>query len=252
MSHPDTSGWPEPDDPRERRQAGTADNAPRRTGRHVAVDRDDAPDAYRADEPSRPPAGRHGRPDNGAVADRAPDNGAVHDRAPDNGAVPGGAPDNGAVPDGAPDNGAVPDGAPDSGAVQDGAPDSGAVHDGAPDNGAPDRGIPNVGAHRSGASDDGVVAPASDGTGSPAAKKSRAGRNLPAAIGVGVTLGAVVLVSLFVWRPAFLGVVTVAVGIGIWEMIRAVEQRGPRPPLLPLLAGAVVMESWPGTAAPRR
>ncbi len=77
----------------------------------------------------------------------------------------------------------------------------------------------------------------------PAAKKSRAGRNLPAAIGVGLTLGAIVIVSLFVWRPAFLGVVTLAVGVGIWEMTRAVEHQGPRPPLLPLLAGAVVMEA---------
>lgn len=74
-------------------------------------------------------------------------------------------------------------------------------------------------------------------------RKSRAGRNLPAAIGVGLTLGAIVLAALFLWRPAFLGVVTVAAGIGIWEMTRAVEHRGPRPPLLPLLAGAVVMEA---------
>jgi len=89
----------------------------------------------------------------------------------------------------------------------------------------------------------GGAPPATGPRGSDAPKKSRAGRNLPAAIGVGLTLGAVVIVSLFVWRPAFLGVVTIAAGIGIWEMVRAVEHQGPRAPLLPLLAGAVVMEA---------
>jgi phosphatidate cytidylyltransferase len=77
----------------------------------------------------------------------------------------------------------------------------------------------------------------------------RAGRNLPAAIGVGVTLGALVLVSLFVWRPLFLGVVVAAVGIGTWEMVRAVGERA-RPPLIPLLAGGGLMAglSWYGGA----
>ncbi len=37
-------------------------------------------------------------------------------------------------------------------------------------------------------------------------KTSRAGRNLPAAIGVGVTLGAVLVASLYLYKPAFLGV----------------------------------------------
>ena len=77
----------------------------------------------------------------------------------------------------------------------------------------------------------------------------RAGRNLPAAIGVGVTLGAVVLTSLFVWRPAFLAVVVAAIGIGTWEMVRAVRERA-HPPLIPLLAGGAVMAglSWTGGA----
>jgi len=77
----------------------------------------------------------------------------------------------------------------------------------------------------------------------------RAGRNLPAAIGVGLTLGAVVLTSLFVWRPAFLAVVVAAIGIGTWEMVRAVRERA-QPPLIPLLAGGAVMAglSWFGGA----
>jgi phosphatidate cytidylyltransferase len=78
----------------------------------------------------------------------------------------------------------------------------------------------------------------------------RAGRNLPAAIAVGLTLGAVVVMSLFVWRPAFLGVLVAAVGVGTWEMTRAVRAVGARPPLLPLLAGGPVMAglAWYGGA----
>jgi phosphatidate cytidylyltransferase len=78
----------------------------------------------------------------------------------------------------------------------------------------------------------------------------RAGRNLPAAIAVGLTLGAIVIASLFVWRPAFLGVLVAAVGIGTWEMVRAVRPSGARPPMLPLLAGGPVMAglAWYGGA----
>jgi phosphatidate cytidylyltransferase len=84
----------------------------------------------------------------------------------------------------------------------------------------------------------------------PAKPASRAGRNLPAAIGVGVTLGAIVLASLFVWRPAFLVVVIAAVWIGVWEMVRAVHPSGARPPLVPLVAGGTAMTAlaWYGGA----
>ncbi len=84
----------------------------------------------------------------------------------------------------------------------------------------------------------------------PAPAGSKGGRNLPAAIGVGVGLGALVLVSLFVWRPAFLAVVAVAVAVGIWELVRAVRTTGANPPLIPLLAGGVLMTglAWWGAA----
>jgi phosphatidate cytidylyltransferase len=68
----------------------------------------------------------------------------------------------------------------------------------------------------------------------------RGGRNLPAAIGVGLGLGAVVLASLFLWRPAFLVVVAVAVGVGIWELVGAVRPTGVNPPLVPLVAGGLL------------
>ena len=72
-------------------------------------------------------------------------------------------------------------------------------------------------------------------------KGSRAGRNLPAAIAVGVSLVLVVLASLMVWPQAFLGVIAVAGGVGIWEMTRALRAAGADAPLVPLLAGGLLM-----------
>ncbi len=69
----------------------------------------------------------------------------------------------------------------------------------------------------------------------------RAGRNLPAAIAVGLSLGLVVLVSLLIEPMALLVVLVVASGVGAWEMTRALAGTGARPPLIPLVAGSVVM-----------
>ncbi|MFI7605499.1 phosphatidate cytidylyltransferase [Micromonospora sp. NPDC049366] len=69
---------------------------------------------------------------------------------------------------------------------------------------------------------------------------SRAGRNLPAAIGVGLGLGALILVPLFLFPPAFLVVIIAAIGVGIWEMSRAVRRSGAHPPLVPLVAGGAL------------
>lgn len=69
----------------------------------------------------------------------------------------------------------------------------------------------------------------------------RAGRNLPAAIGVGVLLATVAVGSLLLWRPAFLGFVAVVVGLGVWELVRAIRASGANPPLVPLLAGGALM-----------
>jgi phosphatidate cytidylyltransferase len=84
----------------------------------------------------------------------------------------------------------------------------------------------------------------------PEPKKSRAGRNLPAAIGVGLSLGAAVLTSLFVWKPAFFGVLVIAIGVGTWEMVRAVGRDRAQVALPPLLAGGAVMAglAWYGGA----
>jgi len=70
---------------------------------------------------------------------------------------------------------------------------------------------------------------------------SRAGRNLPVAIAVGVGLAAAIIVSLAVYRPAFLAVVLAAVLISVWELIRALRSVRVFPPLVPLMLGSVAM-----------
>lgn len=72
--------------------------------------------------------------------------------------------------------------------------------------------------------------------------KKRAGRDLPAAIGVGVGLGAVIVASLFLVKDIFVGVVVVAVVIGLWELTSRLEERkGIRAPLVPLAVGGAAM-----------
>ncbi|WP_236824541.1 MULTISPECIES: phosphatidate cytidylyltransferase [unclassified Blastococcus] len=79
---------------------------------------------------------------------------------------------------------------------------------------------------------------------------SRAGRNLRAAIGVGVSLVAVILLSLFLWRPAFLGVLVVAILVAVVELTRALGKGGFSAPLVPLLVGALAMEGLAWTRGP--
>ena len=71
----------------------------------------------------------------------------------------------------------------------------------------------------------------------------RAGRNLPAAIAVGLGLGLVLLGALFIWKPALLIVIVLAASVGSWEMVRALRATGANPPLVPLLAGGVLITS---------
>ncbi|WP_051110731.1 phosphatidate cytidylyltransferase [Longispora albida] len=75
----------------------------------------------------------------------------------------------------------------------------------------------------------------------PQPKASKAGRNLPAAIGVGVGLGSLVVASLFVQREGALFLLAAAVLIGIWELVRALGEGPRRPPFTPLAAGGVLM-----------
>ncbi|NRQ40123.1 phosphatidate cytidylyltransferase [Nonomuraea sp. NN258] len=78
---------------------------------------------------------------------------------------------------------------------------------------------------------------------------SRTGRNLPAAIAVGVGLGALVIGSLYTIKELFLLVLVGAVGVGVAELSQAFATRGIKVPLVPVLAGLVAMQAgayWGG------
>lgn len=74
-----------------------------------------------------------------------------------------------------------------------------------------------------------------------ATKTPKAGRNLPAAIGVGVGLALAVIASLVIRREAFLVILVLAMAIGAWEMRRAVRQAGIDVPVVPVVIGAASM-----------
>jgi phosphatidate cytidylyltransferase len=76
----------------------------------------------------------------------------------------------------------------------------------------------------------------------PPPQKKSAGRDLGAAIGVGVGLGVVIVASLFVVKAVFVGVVAVAVVVGLWELTKRLEERkGIKAPIVPLALGGAAM-----------
>jgi phosphatidate cytidylyltransferase len=79
----------------------------------------------------------------------------------------------------------------------------------------------------------------SDESAPPAPSYGRAGRNLPAATGVAIALGIVVLSSLFIEKVAFVGLAAVAVTVALWELSTALDGRGIRIPLIPIVLGGV-------------
>ncbi len=82
-------------------------------------------------------------------------------------------------------------------------------------------------------------------------KKSRAGRNLPAAIGVGLLLGVIALGSLY-WQPwLFIVLVVAAITIATDELASAMRAKGISLTKIPLLAAAVILPVlgyWAGAA----
>ena len=73
-------------------------------------------------------------------------------------------------------------------------------------------------------------------------RQSRAGRNLPAAIAVGVGLVLMILVTLFVVpKDAFVAVVVIALGIGLWELTHAFAKADIHIPFVPVLTGGTIM-----------
>jgi phosphatidate cytidylyltransferase len=73
----------------------------------------------------------------------------------------------------------------------------------------------------------------------PAPGTSRAGRDLPVAIAVGLALLVAVALSLFVRKEVFGVIAVLAVGAGLWELAQAFARRGVSIPVLPLLVGDV-------------
>lgn len=91
------------------------------------------------------------------------------------------------------------------------------------------------------AAEDSPVPADPDGPGAPARAVSRAGRNLAAAIAVGAVLGCSVIAILLLYRQGFVLVVALAVIVSLWELIRAMDAREVRLPIVPLLLGSLAM-----------
>lgn len=83
------------------------------------------------------------------------------------------------------------------------------------------------------------VPDAPDAPAAPATPK--AGRDLRAAVGVGLLLGGLVIGTLIVDARAFLVVVIAAICVGAWELRRAIATKGITIPLVPLLLGVAGM-----------
>ncbi|MBP3044063.1 phosphatidate cytidylyltransferase [Arthrobacter jiangjiafuii] len=73
------------------------------------------------------------------------------------------------------------------------------------------------------------------------AKVSKAGRNLPAAIVVGVILVAALLAALLFFPFGIVAIATVFAAVGVWEVSRALEVRGIKVPMVPVLVGTVAL-----------
>jgi len=74
-----------------------------------------------------------------------------------------------------------------------------------------------------------------------AASKSKAGRDLPAAIAVGLVLLGAVLVGLFWFPLALLAMVVVLAGLGSWEVARATSHVRTAVPLTPVLLACALL-----------
>ena len=70
----------------------------------------------------------------------------------------------------------------------------------------------------------------------------RAGRNLPAAIAVGLALGGTILGTVYSpYRWSFIVFLVLAAAVGTSEIVTAMRALGAQPPLVPLLAGGTAM-----------
>jgi phosphatidate cytidylyltransferase len=69
----------------------------------------------------------------------------------------------------------------------------------------------------------------------------KAGRNLPAAIGVGLAMLLAVLGGLLFLPLGFVLLTTAFAVLGVWEVFRALEAQGTRMPIIPVMIGSLVM-----------
>ncbi|TSD93529.1 phosphatidate cytidylyltransferase [Skermania sp. ID1734] len=89
--------------------------------------------------------------------------------------------------------------------------------------------------------------PESGAPATPEKKPSRAGRNLPAALGVGFGLGiSLILVLVFVPK-VMIPIVAVAMAIATWEVTQRLREADVQVPRIPLLVGgqAMIWLAWP-------
>lgn len=77
-------------------------------------------------------------------------------------------------------------------------------------------------------------------------KPSKAGRNLPAAIGFGASLGGLCIAVLLLAPAWWYVVVGVAMVIATWELVKRLRENGFAVPVVPLLVGcaAIIASSW--------
>ena len=75
----------------------------------------------------------------------------------------------------------------------------------------------------------------------PAQTHGRAGRNLPAAIGIGVGLGAYVVLSLVYFKPAFVALVAAALILAAVELHEALKKQGMMSAIIPIAIGSVAI-----------
>lgn len=93
--------------------------------------------------------------------------------------------------------------------------------------------------------------PVSSASGPEPKKPSKAGRNLPAAIGVGGALG-VSLILVLVFVPlVWIGVVAIALAVATYEVSKRLREGGVLVPRIPLILGgqAMIWLAWPFGAA---
>ena len=86
----------------------------------------------------------------------------------------------------------------------------------------------------------------------PLPKVIKTGRNLPAAIGVGVVLGGLALVTLLTVKATFLIYMGAALAIGLHELVTALKTKDIHVPLVPVALGGAAMLTaayWAGGGA---